>query len=187
MPQTHIQCVLRASAGIKTKGAPAASVASDDRLYAFEAVGQLLGTEDLPAEEQREAVNALLRPLIQQMDGQLLVASKAPAGAPAWNSCWRHGSLRSTTSKQDVLCFDAFKEGSLWTFAPCAGSGERKAAEVLVQQALEAVSRASKGFSLQLCTQTRPQIGDLLAAPLQAAIHILQVLEERHQCTQPPK
>lgn len=56
-----------------------------------------------------------------------------------------------------------------------AGSEERRAAEALVQQALEAISRASKGFTLQLCTQTRPQIGELMAGPLQAAIHIVQV------------
>lgn len=55
-----------------------------------------------------------------------------------------------------------------------AGSEERRRTEALVQQALEAVSRASKGFSLQLCTQTRPAIGDLLAPPLRAAIHIPQ-------------
>ncbi len=44
-----------------------------------------------------------------------------------------------------------------------------------MQQALDAAARASKGFSLHLCTQARPHIGDLLAGPLQAAISIPQV------------
>lgn len=69
--------------GLKGKGAPAAAAASDDRLYAFEAAGLLLGMEDLPAEEQREAVSALLRPLLAQMEEQLTVAGKAAAGAHA--------------------------------------------------------------------------------------------------------
>ena len=69
--------------GLKGKGAPAAAAASDDRLYAFEAAGLLLGMEDLPAEEQREAVSALLRPLLAQLEEQLTVAGKADAGAHA--------------------------------------------------------------------------------------------------------
>lgn len=55
------------------------------------------------------------------------------------------------------------------------GSMQRRTAEALVQQALDAAARASKGFSLHLCTQSRPHIGDLLAGPLQAAISIPQV------------
>ena len=55
------------------------------------------------------------------------------------------------------------------------GTMQRRTAEALVQQALDAAARASKGFSLHLCTQARPHIGDLLAGPLQAAISIPQV------------
>ena len=57
-----------------------------------------------------------------------------------------------------------------------------------MQQALDAAARASKGFSLHLCTQARPHIGDLLAGPLQAAISIPQVLLPcyvRHSGTYP--
>jgi hypothetical protein len=54
------------------------------------------------------------------------------------------------------------------------GSDERRGAEALVQQALEAVARASKGFSLHLCTVSRPRLADLLEGPLHAAIHIPQ-------------
>ena len=59
------------------------AAASDDRLYAFEAAGQLLGMEDLPKQEQHDAVAALLRPLLAQMEEQLAAAGKAPAGAPS--------------------------------------------------------------------------------------------------------
>ena len=69
------------ASGLKGRGLSAAASASDDRLYAFEAAGLLLGMEDLPAEEQREAVSALLRPLLAQMEEQLAAAGKAAAGA----------------------------------------------------------------------------------------------------------
>ena len=48
-----------------------------------------------------------------------------------------------------------------------------------MQQALDAASRASKGFSLALCTQKRPRLGGLLAGPLQAAISIPQARPQR--------
>ena len=53
------------------------SMASEDavccRLYAFEAVGLLLGQEELPADEQQAYIAALLRPLIHQVRLLLLV------------------------------------------------------------------------------------------------------------------
>ncbi len=116
---------------------PGVTSATDDRLYAFEAAGLLLGGDDLPAAQQLDAVASLLAPLLAQMDAQLGAAAAAGGGP-----------------------------------------GGRGAA-ALVQQALEAVSRASKGFSLALCTRQRPAIGDLLAAPLQAAIRIPQARAPR--------
>lgn len=78
-------------------------------------------------------------------------------------------------------CLKAYSSAdSLDSICGSAGSEERRRTEALVQQALEAVSRVSKGFSLQLCTQTRPAIGDLLAGPLRAAIHIPQARRSRH-------
>ena len=41
---------------------------------------------------------------------------------------------------------------------------------LLVQQALEAVTRVAKGLSLKLCTEARPELGGLLAGALQAAV-----------------
>lgn len=72
-----------ARAGVKTKAAQSQGGSTDDRLYAFEAAGQLLGMEDLAAEEQEAAVAGLLQPLQRQMDEQLKAAGKASAGAHA--------------------------------------------------------------------------------------------------------
>ncbi|GAX84343.1 hypothetical protein CEUSTIGMA_g11765.t1 [Chlamydomonas eustigma] len=47
----------------------------DDRLYVFEAVGLLLGQEELPAEEQYAMLTALLQPLREQIDSNLAVRS----------------------------------------------------------------------------------------------------------------
>ena len=68
------------------------------------------------------------------------------------------------------------------SLASVAGSVPRREAEALVQQALDAAARASKGFSHHLCTQARPKIGDLLAGPLQAAISIPQVRAAQELC-----
>ena len=51
------------------------------RLYTFEAVGQLLGQEAVPADEQRACLAALLRPLIAQLE-----AAVAPANGTAGGS-----------------------------------------------------------------------------------------------------
>ena len=68
------------NAGLKTKAAQSQGASTDDRLYAFEAAGQLLGQEDLAVDEQEAAVRSLLQPLQQQMDEQLASAGKAPQG-----------------------------------------------------------------------------------------------------------
>jgi len=69
--------------------------------------------------------------------------------------------------------FQVFLVRTMYVSVP--GSMQRRIAEALVQQALDAAARASKGFSLNLCTLARPHIGDLLAGPLQAAVSIPQV------------
>ena len=52
----------------------------DDRLYAYEAAGLLLGQEDLPAEQQLAALEGVIGPLLVQIDQQL------PLAAPQGNS-----------------------------------------------------------------------------------------------------
>ena len=69
-------------AGVKAqKAAQSQGGSTDDRLYAFEAAGQLLGMDGLAASEQEAAVRGLLQPLQQQMDKQLKIAGKASAGS----------------------------------------------------------------------------------------------------------
>lgn len=50
--------------------------------------------------------------------------------------------------------------------------GTRARASLRVQQALEGITRLSKGFSLPLCTRSRPKIGELLQQALQTALQI---------------
>ncbi|KAL3158478.1 hypothetical protein ABBQ38_010710 [Trebouxia sp. C0009 RCD-2024] len=93
--------------------------ATDDRLYAYEGVGLLLGQEELAAEEQHAYIAALLQPLIQQVETSL---------ARAADSGGAHGN--------------------------------GPAPSLLIQQALEAIARISKGFNANLCTRVRPEIGE---------------------------
>lgn len=122
-------------------GQGAALTAVDDRLYAFEAAGLLVGQEELPVEEQRAWVAALLQPLVAQLEGNLAAAAAAAAGAGG-----------SAPPPQRF------------------GAPGAPPPALLVQQALEAVTRVAKGLSLRLCTETRPQMGGLLAGALQAAV-----------------
>ena len=87
-----------ARAGVKTKAAQSQGGSTDDRLYAFEAAGQLLGMEDLAAEEQEAAVAGLLQPLQRQMDEQLKAAGKASAGAHADAHLLSEWAFMSVTS-----------------------------------------------------------------------------------------
>ena len=66
-------------------------------------------------------------------------------------------------------------ETQLPAAAAAAGAPAGRAAAAAVLQALEAIARVSKGFSLALTTK-RPALGDLLAAPLAAAIRIPSAL-----------
>ena len=50
----------------------AAQAGGDDRLYAFEAVGVLIGADDLDAEQQRAWLAGLLQPLVEVIDNAIL-------------------------------------------------------------------------------------------------------------------
>jgi exportin-T len=103
----------------------------DDRLYVFEAVGLLLGQEDIPADQQQAALSGLLQPLIRQIEANL---APAAAGAAAGVAAVGGGG---------------------------GGGGGRGAAPPawLILQSLEAIARLNKGFKADLCTRTRPQLG----------------------------
>mmetsp|Transcript_5354 Transcript_5354/g.11718 ORF Transcript_5354/g.11718 Transcript_5354/m.11718 type:complete len:1077 (-) Transcript_5354:655-3885(-) len=97
----------------------------DDRLYVFEAVGLLLGQDELPVQEQQTLLNALLQPLLEQIES----------------------NLRSP----------------------------RPTSPGLILQALEAIVRLSKGFRPDMCTRTRPQLGQMFARCLEVAIQVPKV------------
>lgn len=50
----------------------------DDRLYAFEAAGLLLGQEELPAQQQLGAIEGVMRPLLAQIAQQLPLTVRHP-------------------------------------------------------------------------------------------------------------
>ncbi len=76
------------------KAAQVQGTSTDDRLYAFEAAGQLLGTEDLAASEQETAVRGLLQPLQHQIDEQLAHPLARP---PQVNACQEDSHIISLT------------------------------------------------------------------------------------------
>lgn len=131
-------------------GAPGSlPAATDDRLYAFEAAGLLLGQEELPAEDQYALLVALLQPLVQQIERGLQTsgasAGSAHVGGPGGGS----------------------KAGKMLP-------GPQQRAKI--QQALDAITRVSKGFNSTLCIRTRPQLGKLLASVIETAILVPKTL-----------
>ncbi|KAG7675140.1 hypothetical protein Ndes2526B_g07998 [Nannochloris sp. 'desiccata'] len=98
--------------------------AADDRLYAFEAAGWLIGVEALPEKQQLDWLLQVLQPLVSQIEANTV--ADPPLGAVQ-----------------------------------------------LLQQAFDALTRASKGFALRLCT-SRPEVGALLAKPVNPALRALQ-------------
>ena len=61
-------------------GKPANAAIVDDRLYVFEAVGLLLGQDEIPVEQQAVLLGSLLQPLKEQIEGNLMVAVAATQG-----------------------------------------------------------------------------------------------------------
>jgi exportin-T len=117
----------------------------DDRLYAFEAAGLLLGGEELSTDEQLGWVASCLQPLVAHVESGLASAmSEAAAASGAMGQMSRAGG----------------------------GGGAGPAPSLLVQQALEALTRFSKGFSLKVCTEHRPEVGVRLAGALRAAVAV---------------
>ena len=58
-----------------------AASATDDRLYAYEAIGLLLGQEELAAKQQLAALESLMAPLLSQMDTHLPACAQQPQAA----------------------------------------------------------------------------------------------------------
>eukprot|EP00798_Chlamydomonas_sp_ICE-L_P025196 gene25196-10836_t len=70
----------RAESGPSSKQSAASSALVDDRLYVFEAVGLLIGQEEVAAEEQASALNVLLQPLVQQIEANLAMSQQGGGG-----------------------------------------------------------------------------------------------------------
>ncbi|CAD7697822.1 unnamed protein product [Ostreobium quekettii] len=117
--------------GTRQQGAaPPSTVSTDDRMCVFEAVGLLIGPEDVPSDRQRELVVAVLEPLMRQIEGCLGVGAQQPTSV------------------------------------------------ALVQQALEGISRLSKGFKQELATNHRPEIGQLFVQAFDEALLIPQTFPD---------
>ncbi|KFM22934.1 Exportin-T [Auxenochlorella protothecoides] len=109
----------------------AALTAVDDRLYAFEAAGLLLGQEEMEAGVEAAWLAAVLQPLTRQIE-------------------------------------EALGEGP----GPSNGSAALVPPALMVQQALEGITRVAKGFSLRLCTELRPALGAEFTRALRCAIQV---------------
>ena len=110
----------------------------DDRLYAWEAMGLLLATDSVPEGAQASYVRGLLQQLCALIRGNL--ETDTSAIAVMGSSPPPRPSVRS----------------SAW-LAPRAIPTEA----MRINHALEAVSRLSKGFTLERLTRLRPKIGTL--------------------------
>ncbi|KAG2493435.1 hypothetical protein HYH03_008254 [Edaphochlamys debaryana] len=147
------------------KAAAPVGACVDDRLYVFDAVGLLVGQEEVPAEQQLQLLQQLLRPLLAQIEDNLqplraasaAAASGGGAGAGAGGGA---GSARAGGGGGGG--------GSAAAAAAAAASGA--AAAGLVLQSLEAVNRLSKGFRTDIVTRQRPQLAALFVRALEVAV-----------------
>jgi uncharacterized heparinase superfamily protein len=117
-------------------GAPGSTLQLDDRLYAWEAMGLLLATDTVPEDAQASYVKGLLQQLCVQIRYNL--DTDTAAIAVMGSSPPPRSSVRS----------------SAW-LAPRAIPTEA----MRINHALEAISRLSKGFSLERMNRLRPKIG----------------------------
>nr|GMC51927.1 exportin-T isoform X1 [Ipomoea batatas] len=72
---------------------------SEDGSHIFEAIGLLIGMEDVPLERQSEYLSALLTPLCQQVETLLL------------NANWEESPLKITNIQQIVMAINALSKG----------------------------------------------------------------------------
>lgn len=127
----------KAAGASSLRGALGSGVSTaDDRLYAFEAAGLIIGLEEHPEDAQLEWLWGVLQPLVRQLEAPVAGSSGASSG------------VQPQTPTTAVVA--------------------------LLQQALDALNRTSKGFSLRLCTEVRPKLGAMLVEPLGPAMQAVQ-------------
>ena len=144
----------RGGSGVKDGGGSGASkptnaVAVDDRLYVFEAVGLLLGQDEIPSDQQALLLGSLLQPLKDQIESSLSYALPAPTpiSSPSASPLSRPESARLSMQM----------------------------ASGLIIQSLEAIVRLSKGFRTDVLIRARPQLGSMFLSCFQTAIGSLKV------------
>jgi hypothetical protein len=123
-------------------GAPGATLQLDDRLYAWEAMGLLLATDTVPEDVQASYVQGLLQELCVQIRSNL--DSDTSTIAVMGSSPPPRPSVRS----------------SAWLSPRAIPTNAMR-----INHSLEAISRLSKGFSLERMNRLRPKIGVLAHAP----------------------
>eukprot|EP00892_Ulva_mutabilis_P003832 jgi/Ulvmu1/1820/UM119_0038.1 len=131
------------------KGAPGTTLQLDDRMYAWEAMSLLLASDDVPEDVQAAFVRGLLQQLCTQIRSNLEgdLSSIAVMGSSPPASSMSPGMALSSTASQVML----------------------------LNHALEAVARLSKGFSQDRMTKHRPQIG----ASFQDVLPVALLIPER--------
>jgi hypothetical protein len=125
---------------IKCAGAPGVTSQIDDRLYAWEAMSLLLACDDIPEDTQAHVIRRLLQQLCLQVTTNLegdMSSYEVMASSPPPPTRVPVGRLPSTLEQVPTPT-------------------------MLLNHALEAVARLSKGFSHDRMTARRPQVGVLL-------------------------
>ncbi len=138
-------------AGGGSKASAPVNACVDDRLYVFDAVGQLVGQEELPPEQQVQLLGQLMQPLMRQVEENL-------------------PPLRAATAVAASAAASGGGGAAAMAAAAAAAVASGGAAAGLILQSLEAVSRLSKGFRTDMVTRQRPQLAALFVRSLEVAV-----------------
>ena len=145
---------LAAAGASATVGVSGAGVSTpDDRLFAFEAAGLLVGSSE-DEKIQVEWLQALTRPLIEQLertDGNGVTSSEPSVSSTAADKQMSEQRIQSGNDQ----------------------NGQYQAA--LCRQCMEALTRISKGFASKMCA-SRPKLTQALLQPLEPAVKAVKAL-----------
>ena len=122
-------------------GAQGVTLQVDDRLYAWEAMSLLLASDDLPADTQAHVLRGLLQHLCAQVTSNLAGDTSSFA------------VMASSPTAPALLPRGRLPRGG------GVATGVVPAETMMLNHALEAVARLSKGFSHERMTRRRPQVG----------------------------
>ncbi|XVE88621.1 hypothetical protein DITRI_Ditri19aG0084300 [Diplodiscus trichospermus] len=101
---------------------------SEDGAHIFEAIGLLIGMEDVPLEKQSEYLSSLLSPLCQQVEAMLMTAKVLN---------WEESPLKTSNIQQIIVAINAlskgFSERLVAASRPAIGHMFKKTLDVLLQ------------------------------------------------------